>query len=221
MHKLSTFKTKDLDTLGIKNIEIDKSYFGKALEEMSGAELADARESLINNLERIVLYTADGNLSDKACEELFVNARALNVENISFKAAPETGWEYAKKLAKACRITILFETCADFDFEEYGKLRDEYTGIIYNPLEYVKQGKGAYFAALYKNKYKDDVRILRINDGLIEDGKACLPEQGNGEVRECVSTLLSRIYTGYFSVCAVDGDLSGALAETKRIFLEV
>lgn len=221
MHKLSTFKTKGTDTLGIKNIEIDKTYFGKALEEMNGAELVSARESLIDNLERIVLYTADGGLSDKACEELFVNARALNVENVSFKAAPESGWDYAKKLANACKIVLLFETYADFDFEEYGKLRDENTGIIYNPLEYVKQGKGAYFAALYKNKYKDDVKILRINDGLIEGGKATLPEHGNGEVRECVSTLLSRIYTGYFSVCAVDGELLGALSETKRIFREV
>lgn len=221
MHKLSTFKIKGTDTLGIKNIEIDKTYFGKALEEMSGADIADARESLIDNLERIVLYTADGGLSDNACEELFVNARALNVENVSFKAEPKTGWDYAKKLAKACKITILFETYEGFDFEKYGELRDEYTGIIYNPLEYVKQGKGAYFAALYKNKYKDDVKILRINDGVIETGKACLPEHGNGEVRECVSTLLSRIYTGYFSVCAVDGELSGALSETKRIFLEV
>ena len=221
MHKLSTFKTKDSDTLSIKNIEIDKTYFGKALEEMSGADIADARESLIDNLERIVLYTADGGLSDNACEELFVNACALNVENVSFKAEPKTGWDYAKKLAKACKITILFETYEGFDFEKYGELRDEYTGIIYNPLEYVKQGKGAYFAALYKNKYKDDVKILRINDGVIETGEACLPEHGNGEVRECVSTLLSRIYKGYFSVCAVDGELSSALSETKRIFLEV
>ena len=221
MHKLSTFKTKNTDTLGIKNIEIDKTCFGKALEEMTGADIVSAREILVDNLERIVLYIAEGGLSDKACEELFVNAKALNVENISFKAAPESGWEYAKKLARACGVVLLFETYAGFDFEEYASLRDEYTGIIYNPLEYVKQGKGAYFAAFYKNKYKDDVKILRINDGLIANGKPCLPEHGNAEVRECVSTLLSRIYDGYFSVCAVDGELSGALSETKRIFLEV
>ena len=221
MHKISTFKSRNGDTLGIKNIEIDKTYFGKALEDMNGADLTDARESLIDALEYIVLYTADAGMSDKACEELFVNARVLGVENISFKGAPASGWAIAKKLARACNITLLFETYTGYDFEEYASLRDENTGIIYNPLEYVKGGKGAYFAALYKNKFKNDVKILRINDGLISDGKACLPEHGNGEVRECVSTLLSRCYAGYFSVCAVDGDLSGALCETKRIFKEV
>ena len=221
MHKLSTYKAPGGDTLGIKNIEIDKAYFGKGIETMSGAELVAAREQLIDDLECIVLYTADGGMSDKACEELFVNACALNVKNISFRSAPETGWEYVKKLARACNIKLLFETYVGYDFEEYAALRDESTGIIYNPLEYVKGGKGAYFAALYKNKFKDDVEILRINDGLIAEGKPCLPEHGNGEVRECVSTLLSRCYNGYFSVCAVDGELSNALCETKRIFKEV
>jgi len=221
MHKLTTYKAPGADTLGIKNIEIDKTYFGKALEEMSGKDIVSARERLIGDMEYVVLYTADGNLSDKQCEELFVNARALNVENISFKAAPESGWEIAKKLARACNITLLFETYAGYDFAEYATLRDENTGIIYNPYEYVKTGKGAYFAALYKNKYKNDVKILRINDGVIADGKQCLPEYGNGEVRECVSTLLSRCYEGYFSVCAVDGELSAAIEETKRIFREV
>jgi len=221
MHKISTFKSPGFDTLGIKNIEIDKSYFGKDIGEFDGAELVSARESLIDSLERIVLYTADGDMSDKACEELFVNARILNVENISFRSAPASGWAIAKKLARACNITLLFETYKGFDFEEYASLRSEDTGIIYNPLEYVKGGKGAYFAALYKNKFKDDVKMLRINDGIIATGEACLPEHGNGEVRECVSTLLSRCYDGYFSVCAVDGELEDALCETKRIFKEV
>lgn len=221
MHKISTYKAANGDTLGIRNIEINNTYFGKGIEAMSGAELVAARESLIDGLEYIVLYTAEAGMSDKACEELFVNARALNVENISFRGAPASGWDYVKKLARACNIRLLFETYKGFDFTEYASLRDENTGIIYNPLEYVREGRGAYFAALYKNKFKDDVRILRINDGVIGAEGACLPEHGNAEVRECVSTLLSRCYEGWFSVCAVDGDLSGALEETKRIFKEV
>ena len=221
MHKISTYKAANGDTLGIRNIEINNTYFGKGIEAMSGAELVAARESLIDGLEYIVLYTAEAGMSDKACEELFVNARALNVENISFRGAPASGWDYVKKLARACNIRLLFETYKGFDFTEYASLRDENTGIIYNPLEYVREGRGAYFAALYKNKFKDDVRILRINDGVIGAEDACLPEHGNAEVRECVSTLLSRCYEGWFSVCAVDGDLSGALEETKRIFKEV
>ena len=221
MHKISTYKSANGETLGIKNIEIDKTYFGKGIEAMSGAELVAARESLIDNCECIILYTADAGMSDKECEELFVNARVLNIENISFKGVPASGWDYAKKLSRACNITLLFETYQGYDFAEYASLRDENTGIIYNPLEYVKEGRGAYFAALYKNKFKDDVKILRINDGVIGADKPCLPEHGNAEVRECVSTLLSRCYEGWFSICAVDGDLSGALAETKRIFKEV
>ena len=221
MHKISTYKAANGDTLGIRNIEIDNTYFGKGIEAMSGAELVAARESLIDGFEYIVLYTAEAGMSDKECEELFVNARALNVENISFKGAPASGWDYAKKLSRACNITLLFETYQGYDFAEYAALRDENTGIIYNPLEYVKEGRGAYFAALYKNKFKDDVKILRINDGVIGEDKACLPEHGNAEVRECVSTLLSRCYEGWFSICAVDGELSGAIAETKRIFKEV
>ncbi len=221
MHKISTYKSANGDTLGIKNIEIDNTYFGKGIEAMSGAELVAARESLIDGLEYIVLYTAEAGMSDKDLEELFVNARVLNIENISFKGAPASGWDYAKKLSKACNITLLFETYKGYDFNEYASLRDENTGIIYNPLEYVKEGRGAYFAAFYKNKYKDDVRILRINDGVIGASGACLPEHGNAEVRECVSTLLSRCYDGYFSVCAVNGDLSGAISEMKRIFKEV
>ncbi len=221
MYKISTYKAANGDTLGIRNIEIDSTYFGKGLEAMSGAELVAARESLIDGLEDVILYTAEAGMSDKECEELFVNARALNIENISFKGAPESGWDYVKKLSRACNIKLLFETYAGYDFAEYAALRDENTGIIYNPLEYVKEGRGAYFAALYKNKFKEDVRILRINDGVIGEGKPCLPEHGNAEVRECVSTLLTRCYEGYFSICAVDGELSGAIAETKRIFKEV
>ena len=221
MHKLSVFKTANSDTMVIKNIEIDKTYFGKGIDKMNGADITAAREKLVYSLERIVLYTAEGGLSDAECEALFVNARLLNTEFISFESAPASGWGIAKKLARACGIKLLFETYAGFDFDEYAALRDENTGIIYNPLEYVKAGKGAYFAALYKNKFKGDVKILRINDGVIGDEKPCLPEHGNAEVRECVSTLLSRLYDGYFSVCALDGELESALRETQRIFLEV
>lgn len=221
MHKISTYKSAGGNTLGIKNIEIDSTYFGKGIESLSGEELAEKRESIISELEYIVLYTAPAGMTDKECEELFVNARALNIENISFEGAPESGWEYAKKLSRACNIKLLFETYKGFDFAEYEALRAENTGIIYNPLEYVKEGRGAYFAALYKNKFKDDVKILRINDGLIDGGKPCLPEHGNAEVRECVSTLLSRCYNGYFSLCAVNGELAEVICEAVRIFKEV
>ncbi len=221
MHKLSVYKSSLNEKYDIKNIEIDEKYFGCALEDMTGADITDAREALIDALERVVLYTSEGGMDDEKCEALFVNARLLNVEFVSMKKAPKSGWEFAKKVARACKIMLLFETYTGYDFEEYAALRDDNTGIIYNPYEYVKGGKGAYFAALYKNKFKNDVKILRINDGVIESGEAVLPEHGNGEVRECVSTLLSRIYSGYFSVCALDGKIDASLAEVKRIFREV
>lgn len=206
------------DTSEISNIELVDGYFGKPLISLDNDELEDSRKQLINDLQRIALYTVDIPVSDyEAYCELFNRAHLLKIENIKISLCAlgacsdrdAAGLKPIIELARCYGIRILFEPDGlypNFTFELYGRLRTRETGLIFNPLSFVKLGKNPFLKVLYKNRYKDDIVFLRVNDGLYSDGTPVLPECGNGEIKECASALLSRSFDGYFSITEyIDG----------------
>ena len=88
---------------------------------------------------------------------------------------------------------------AFFDAACYRAIRGDNTGLIFNPLHYVEEGRNPFLSVMYKSKCRDDIRVLRVNDGLYEGGVPVMIEEGNAEIKECASSLLARGFDGYFS----------------------
>lgn len=122
-------------------------------------------------------------------------------------AAAET--EALRKLVTATRlqgIGLVVENDSQSSLSDdrkltalYNQIKDENTGVVYNPLEFVRMKAHPFFHAFYNSKLKGKIRFLRVNDGLFADGRPMLPGEGNAEVKELASILLKRSYKGYFS----------------------
>ena len=195
------------DSLGIKNIEVLDGHFGASLFEMTPAEVEDTRTSLIKSLNKIVVYTAAKSVKDYAdYVQFFRNAHLIGVENVkldlaAIKGATDEEILEIVKIGAAFSIKVLFEI-EDFEnygFEWYMSIKNDNTGIIYNPNALAKIGKGAFLQNLYKAKFKDDIVLVRVCDMIFEGQKPVLHEKGNAEIKEVASCLLARSYKGYFS----------------------
>jgi hypothetical protein len=209
------------NSYGINNIELKDGVFGKALAEMTGAEVEEIRTKLILLRKKIVLYTVSHDLSDyDYFVRLIRRAHLLNIENIKLCLCTlkngAGGIEKVLELARAMDIKIVFEPKAEYDFFDHGSyagIKTPYTGIIYNPLAYLKLGLNPFLKVLYKYRHKNDILFLRVNDGIMHTGKPTLPEEGNGEIKECASALLVRSFKGYFSFTDYLKDKKGEVIE--------
>lgn len=218
MYNYSVEYTKNGETYGFKNLEVEENYFGKALYELSPAEVEDERAALIKSTNKIILITS--NLCPCQYDKyvLFMrNAHLLGIENVklSFDAVKCASAEQISeviKIAAAFNIKVLFELMADsmdsFGFEQYAEVRSENTGLIFNPNEFVKLHKNPFLGVFYKTKYRDDVVILRVRDMLYNSLKPMQIEKGNAEVKEIASILLCRSFKGYFSFGKYGDDIS-------------
>ncbi len=72
--------------------------------------------------------------------------------------------------------------------------------VVFSPLEYVKLQQHPFFHVYYNSRMKNQIRVLRINDGLYTDGRPMPPAQGNGEVKELISITRARSFDGCFSL---------------------
>jgi sugar phosphate isomerase/epimerase len=201
----------------IANMEITDGSEGASIAWMSGAELEGVRSLLIHCHKKIVLLEASRPPSDyEYYRQLFAKAYMLHVENIKVNVTGKEPAEEAEKLTDALKallplaqstgIRLVIENEASSIVSDDRKLTALYksiktanTGIVFNPLEYVRMKAHPFFHAFYNSKLKDEVRFLRIQDGLFQDGSAVLPGEGNAEVKEMASILLKRSYKGYFS----------------------
>lgn len=195
----------------ISDIEIKDGYFGASLCELTPNQLEDIREQLIHKMQRIVIYTLKMPLFETdQYIRAFRAAALLRIENIKICLCTLEGGREERieelrgiiKIAEAFNLHVLFEgggKHAFFDADFYKKIRAEKTGIIFNPLHYVKEGRNPFLNVMYRSKCRDDIRVLRINDGIYDGGVPTMIEKGNAEVKECVSALLSRGFDGYFS----------------------
>ena len=216
---------------GIPNLEIADGFFGAPLAEMTPDQLEDVREELIGTMQRIVLYTLSIPFSDKAAYlRAFRACALLHVEYVKLDLAAlrdvsEQTLEQLREviaMAAALDLQVVFEpggACACFDAACYGRLRADNTGLIFNPAAYVQEGRNPFLQVMYKNKYRNDIRMLRVNDALYDGAKPVLPGHGNAEVKECASALLARGFDGYFSLAAYLPD--DAQQEVTEHFLQM
>ncbi len=205
--KVSSFE----NTFGITNLETDDPIFGCNLSELPCDKVEDIRDALTDSMKKIVLHTVRMNLNDyDAYVRALRNANRIGIENVKIclctfsSLSDDASLGAVKRIIEAARafnINILFEPRTKypvFTNELYAKIREENTGIIFNPSEYVLGNVNPFLGHLYKYKFKDDIAVIRIND-MKKDGTPVLPEKGNAEIKECVSAMLSRSYSGYFS----------------------
>ena len=195
------------DSLGIKNIEVLDGHYGAPLSKMSPAEVEDVRTSLIKSLDKIVVYTAYESVKEyDSYVQFFRNAHLIGVENVkldlaAIKGATDEEILEIVKIGAAFSIKVLLdiEEFENYGLEWYMSIKNDNSGIIYNPNALAKIGKGAFLQNLYKAKFKDDIVLVRVCDMIFEGQKPVLPEKGNAEIKEVASCLLARSYKGYFS----------------------
>lgn len=201
--------------LQIPNLEIDDDAGGQPLSELTGAELERCRGLLIDHHKKIVLLNGSKPAADyEYYKKLLAKALQLQVEHIRIPAIGPEADEEAEtesisrlvQAAKAYGIGLVVENDSKTILSDdrgmtafYGRIKDVNTGIVFNPLEFVRRKAHPFFHVYYSSKLKGDIRFLRVNDGLFADGSPVLPGQGNAEVKELASILLKRSYKGYFS----------------------
>ena len=194
------------DSRMISNIELIDGCFGAPLAELSGDQLEDIRLNLIRSLRRIVLYTVKTPVSETEWyRHIFQNASFLGITHLKIDLVAlktDTGLAEILRMAESFGIYVVFEPGFDhpiFTEEFYFSIRTEYTKIIYDPMLFVHHGKKPFLDVLYKCKWKDDVLFLRVTDALFDSTTPVALEYGNGEIKECTSTLLARSFGGFFS----------------------
>lgn len=215
------------ETYGIDNLELYDGVFGKKLCDFNGAETEDLRNLLIAQRQRIVLYTVNMPLTDKkAYVAFFRRAHLLNIENVKLSLSAVQNRENFDALreiidlARGMGIRMLFEMEPDypfFDFAAYKEVRSAATGLIFSPMSFLTQDLMPFLRVLYNCKVKDDIVFLRINDGLMHTGEPTPIEEGNAEVKECVSNLLARSFAGYFSITDYNGDIPDLLSRFAKM----
>lgn len=195
---------------GISNIELKDGFFGLWLRDFNDEQLKKRQETLIKSMQKIVIYSVKVPVTEYALyEQMLKNASVLKVESIkislsAIRDASDTTLEALKKIidkAKEYDIKILFEASSNhsfFNFDVYKKVQSENTGLIFSPLEYIKQKKNP-LDVLKACDVADDICFIRANDGVIDSGSPTLPGKGDGNIAECAKYLLDKGYKGYFS----------------------
>jgi len=204
--------------LNVHNIEIEERFDGKALVALTGEEIESYRNMLITNSKIIACYSCSEPVKNfEYYKLLFRKAHLLYIKNIKIKnlydssvySSPE---EFVRDFARIVQagesfgIRVLIENQSGTELAEDSQItkiikliNNNYLGLIFNPLEFVKLRKHPFFHVFYYSKLKNDIYFLRVNDGLYVNGTPVLPGEGNAEIKELASILLSRSFNGYFS----------------------
>lgn len=196
--------------LMLNNMEISDCFDGKNIAVLSGADMECYRNLLIENNKKIVLLNIDRPVIEPDySKQVFRNAHLLGVENIRISVDGYEAAEFLKQvceMGKAFGIGVLLEnnskgylSTEKILSDVYGRIRNEFTGLIFNPLEFARLKTHPFFHVFYNSKLKNDIRFLRVNDGLFIDGSPAFPGNGNAEIKEMASILLARSFKGYFS----------------------
>lgn len=201
--------------LMIGNMEVDDMLDGSCISDFSGEQIENCRNLLIRNNKKIVLLNCSKHVTDlEYYKKILRKGHLLGVENINvpvgnndkLDGAFTDGLKAVCEIGAAYGIRILLENSsrtflsADKAVSQvYEKVRNQYTGLIYNPLEYARLKSHPFFHMFYNSRLKNDIRVLRVNDGLFKDGNPVFPSKGNAEIKELASILLARGFKGYFS----------------------
>ena len=201
--------------------------------DMDGETIESMRNLLIDYGKIISLITYTGKIADQPrFRKLLRNAHLLGAKAIkvsceeyeTFEAALADLTECAQD-AKCYGIRLCVENRHDSvlarnkDMELLVKGAGENVYTIFNPLCYAYMRAHPFFHEFYNSKLKNNITFLRVNDGLFCERKPALPGQGNAEIKELASILLSRSFAGYFSFTDYFGQMSeAALLEYISVF---
>lgn len=203
-------------------VELSDIIENKFLGDMDGDTIETMRSLLIDYSKIISLITYTGKISDyeRFCA-LLRNAHLLGVKAIkvgcdgydTIRDAVADIAECAQD-AKCYGIRLCVENRHDSilqrnkDMEELVKSAGENVYTIFNPLCYAYMRSHPFFHEFYGSKLKNNITFLRVNDGLFCERRPELPGQGNAEIKELASILLSRSFDGYFSFTDYFGQMS-------------
>jgi len=218
----------DAETYGIDNLELCDGVFGKPLHLLTGAETEEIRNRLIEKRQRIVLYTLDMPLSGLSeYADFFRRAHLLYIENVKLATAfaPEDSENLSQviDMARGMGIRLLFEPTLEngLSLEAYKTFRTAATGLVLSPVEFARQGKMPFRSVFYKSKVHGDVVFVRMQDGIMGTDTLVPLEEGNSEVKECLSLLLARSYDGYISVSDYCGNMEDTLRRLAEMLMRI
>lgn len=119
------------------------------------------------------------------------------------------------------------------DLVKAEKLPDGYAGFAYAPLEAARAGIQPFYGVLYKGKCRDYITDIFIEDGLtglagtmspsleylseLVTEKRIVLGQGHGQLREIISAMRMRNFSGRYHIVVGEGNL---YAETMRLLKE-
>ena len=208
-------KVQFCNRLLLANMEIGDKLDEHFIVDLNGEQLEMYRKLLITNNKKLVLLNSIRPVVEfEYYKELLRKAYILGIENVNIiiNYEDEDKELYNHHFRNICRVAgnygleVLIENSATRFISNdkanesfYENIKMKNTGLIFNPLEYVKLKTHPFFHEFYNSKQKGNIKFLRVNDGLFIDGKPAMPAQGNGEIKELASILLSRSFKGYFS----------------------
>lgn len=194
-------------------VELSDILENTFLGDMDGDGLETMRNLLIDYGKTISLLTYTGTLSDRErFRRLLRSAHLLGVKAVKvscdeYAAVTEAVADVAEcaQDAMCYGIRLCVENRQDSvlsrnkDMEALVKAAGENVYTVFNPLCYAYMRAHPFFHEFYASKLKNNITVLRVNDGLFCDRKPTLPGQGNAEIKELASILLARSFEGYFS----------------------
>lgn len=198
-------KLKVSSELGINNIEIQDTINGVALYDMTGEELENIRDLLIDYGKKIVLLSTSLDVNNKEkLNLLFRYALTLNVKGIKITPKENDDLTYVSKLSNSYGIPLLFENNSKTHINDEKIMCElakeiKNSSLIFNPFEFVCMQKHPFFHVYYSSKIKNYISFLRITDGLYRVNEPIMLYHGCAEVKELASIMLSRSFDGYFS----------------------
>lgn len=200
--------------LCIPNLEIQGELDGILLDKLTDSDLESARQAFIHSGVRIVISSISANLFDDLSIRCFFRAaHRLHIENILLPAPCTNDLDaYIVNCMKIGKYAYSYGMGLLVTNYPAGILKEEasvakvvralekyHCGILFDSSTYLEDKIAPFFGACYYSRAKDAIRVIRMNDQ-DWDGKEVLCNEGNGNMREISSLLLSRSFDGYFSL---------------------
>ncbi len=212
------------DRTGCQFVEIKDTIQGVFLGAMDGDTIEEMRSLLIDYGKQISLVTYTGSAADRdrfkkllrTAHLLGVKAIAVGYEGYETIDDFRADLEVLAKYAECYGIDVCVENRHDTilaknkDLETLIKSANEKLGVVFNPMSFAYMQSHPFFHEFYASKLKNNVLVLRVNDGLFCDRIPALPGRGNAEIKELASILLSRSFDGYFSFTDYVGEMCWA-----------
>jgi len=210
--------------VGCAYVEISDILCGQFLGDMDGESIEEMRNLLIDYGKIISLVTYSGSTEDEVrFKKLLRTSHLLGVKAIKVGyEGYETVYDFIPSLNRCAAfagcygIQVCVENMHDSLLERNKvmelliKNAGDNIYTIFNPLCYAYMRSHPFFHEFYASRLKNNIVMLRVNDGLFCERKPTMPGQGNAEIKELTSILLSRSYDGCFSFSDYFGDMDEA-----------